>query len=59
MAAIFSKTDRGHFRRGHWRAMRGLYQAWIQPVQAIVAVVILVVAAVALTVFSWRAFRVS
>jgi hypothetical protein len=29
-----------------------LYQAWIQPVQAIVAVVILVVAAVGLTLFT-------
>ena len=29
-----------------------LYQAWIQPIEAIVALVILVVAAVALTVFT-------
>jgi len=30
-----------------------LYQAWIQPIQAIVALVILVVATIGLTVFRW------
>jgi hypothetical protein len=30
-----------------------LYQAWIQPIQAIVALVILVVATIGLTVFGW------
>ena len=53
MAVMFSKTDLAVIFTVVIGALCvALYQAWLQPVQAIVAVVILVVAAIALTVFN-------
>jgi hypothetical protein len=53
MAAMFSKTDLAIVFAVVLGALCvALYQAWIQPIQAIVALVILIVAAVGLTVFT-------
>jgi len=53
MAAMFSKTDLAIVFAVVLSALCvALYQAWIQPIQAIVALVILIVAAVGLTVFT-------
>jgi hypothetical protein len=51
--AVFSKTDLAIVFAAVIGALCvALYQAWIEPIQAIVALVILIVAAVALTVFT-------
>jgi hypothetical protein len=53
MAAMFSKTDLAIVFAVVLSALCvALYQARIQPIQAIVALVILIVAAVGLTVFT-------
>jgi len=53
MAGMFSKTDLAIIFAVVISALCvALYQAWIQPIQGIVAVVILVVDAVGLTLFT-------